>query len=70
MTTFLKINKISSDQNESPQNAQQENDQKSLNNILETLNSVRKYQAEYLELGVDRVNEYVESVEGEWLENW
>jgi hypothetical protein len=70
MTALSKIQKNDSIKNESLENIKEENDQQNINNFLETLNSVRKYQNEYLELGIERVNKYVDSVEGDWLENW
>lgn len=70
MTTLSKIKKNEPIKNESPPNIKEKNDPQTINNILKTLKSVRKYQNEYLELGVERVNNYVDSVEGNWLENW
>lgn len=66
----MKTKEASTNKSKSLQNIREQNDQQSINDILETLNSVRKYQNEYLELGMDRVNKYVESIEGDWLENW
>lgn len=36
----------------------------------QALNSMRQYQKDWEELGVDRVHKYFTDVEGDWLENW
>jgi hypothetical protein len=37
---------------------------------LETLKANRRYQQDKLTLGLDRVDLYVEDVEGDWLDDW
>jgi hypothetical protein len=37
---------------------------------LETLKANRRYQQDQLTLGLDRVDRYVEDVEGDWLDDW
>jgi hypothetical protein len=38
--------------------------------VLETLKANRRYQQDQLTLGLDRVDRYVEDVEGDWLDDW
>jgi hypothetical protein len=37
---------------------------------LDTLKANRKYRQDKRTHGVERVNLYIEDVEGDWLENW
>jgi hypothetical protein len=37
---------------------------------LKTLKANRRYQQEHLTLGWERVERYVEDVEGDWLDDW
>ena len=37
---------------------------------LETLKANRRYQQDYLTLGLDRVERYIEDIEGDWLDDW
>jgi hypothetical protein len=37
---------------------------------LETLKANRRYQQDKLTLGLDRVERYIEDVEGNWLDDW
>ena len=37
---------------------------------LETLKANRRYQQDKLTLGLNRVERYVEDVEGNWLDDW
>ncbi len=37
---------------------------------LETLKVNRRYQQDYLTLGLNRVERYVEDIEDEWLDDW
>jgi hypothetical protein len=43
---------------------------KKVDSALETLKANRRYQQDKLTLGLDRVELYVEDVEGDWLDNW
>ncbi len=43
---------------------------KKVDSALETLKANRRSQQDYLTLGSDRVEWYVEDVEGDWLDNW
>jgi hypothetical protein len=43
---------------------------KKVDSALETLRANRRYQQDKLTLGLDRVEQYVEDVEGEWLDDW
>jgi hypothetical protein len=43
---------------------------KKVDRALETLKANRRYQQDKLTLGLDRVERYVEDIEGEWLDNW
>jgi hypothetical protein len=43
---------------------------KKVDSALETLRANRRYQQDKLTLGLDRVDRYVEDVEGDWLDNW
>ena len=43
---------------------------KKVNVALETLKANRRYQQEHLTLGWERVERYVEDVEGDWLDDW
>jgi hypothetical protein len=44
--------------------------QKKVDRALETLRANRRYQQDKLTLGLDRVERYVEDVEGDWLDDW
>jgi hypothetical protein len=37
---------------------------------LETLKANRRYQQDKLTLGLDRVERYIEDIEGDWLDDW
>ena len=37
---------------------------------LETLKANRRYQQDYFTLGWDRIEQYVEDIEGDWLDDW
>jgi hypothetical protein len=41
-----------------------------VDSALETLRANRRYQQDKLTLGLDRVERYVEDVEGDWLDDW
>jgi hypothetical protein len=43
---------------------------KKVDSALETLKANRRYQQDKLTLGLDRVERYVEDVEGDWLDDW
>ena len=43
---------------------------KKVDRALETLRANRRYQQDQLTLGLDRVEQYVEEVEGDWLDDW
>jgi hypothetical protein len=43
---------------------------KKVDSALETLKANRRYQQDKLTLGLDRVEQYVEEVEGDWLDDW
>lgn len=43
---------------------------KKVTRALETLKANRRYQQDYLTLGLDRVERYVEDIEGDWLDDW
>jgi hypothetical protein len=43
---------------------------KKVDSALETLKANRRYQQDKLTLGLDRVELYVEDVEGDWLDDW
>jgi hypothetical protein len=43
---------------------------KKVDRALETLKANRRYQQDKLTLGLDRVDPYVEDIEGDWLNNW
>jgi hypothetical protein len=43
---------------------------KKVDSALETLRANRRYQQDKLTLGLDRVERYVEDVEGDWLDDW
>jgi hypothetical protein len=43
---------------------------KKVDSALETLRANRRYQQDKLTLGLDRVDRYVEDVEGDWLDDW
>jgi hypothetical protein len=43
---------------------------KKVDRALETLKANRRYQQDKLTLGLDRVERYVEDVEGDWLDDW
>jgi hypothetical protein len=42
---------------------------KKVDRALETLRANRRYQQDKLTLGLDRVDRYVEDVEGDWLDD-
>jgi hypothetical protein len=44
--------------------------QKKVDRALETLRANRRYQQDKLTLGLDRVEQYVEDIEGDWLDDW
>jgi hypothetical protein len=44
--------------------------QKKVDRALETLRANRRYQQDKLTLGLDRVDRYVEDIEGDWLDDW
>jgi hypothetical protein len=41
-----------------------------VSNALETLKANRRFSQDKVNYGLDRVDRYVEDVEGDWLENW
>jgi hypothetical protein len=41
-----------------------------VSNALETLKANRRFSQDKVSYGLDRVDRYVEDVEGDWLENW
>ncbi len=41
-----------------------------VDSALETLRANRRYQQDKLTLGLDRVDRYVEDIDGDWLDNW
>ncbi len=41
-----------------------------VSNALETLKANRQFSQDKVTYGLDRVDRYVENVEGDWLENW
>jgi hypothetical protein len=43
---------------------------KKVDSALETLRANRRYQQDKLTIGLDRVERYVEDVEGDWLDDW
>jgi hypothetical protein len=43
---------------------------KKVDRALETLRANRRYQQDKLTLGLDRVERYVEDIEGDWLDDW
>jgi hypothetical protein len=43
---------------------------KKVDSALETLRANRRYQQDKLTVGLDRVERYVEDVEGDWLDDW
>jgi hypothetical protein len=43
---------------------------KKVDSALETLKANRRYQQDKLTLGLDRVDRYVEDIDGDWLDNW
>ncbi len=43
---------------------------KKVDSALETLKANRRYQQDKLTLGLNRVERYVEDVEGDWLDDW
>jgi hypothetical protein len=43
---------------------------KKVDRVLETLRANRRYQQDKLTLGLDRVERYVEDIEGDWLDDW
>jgi hypothetical protein len=43
---------------------------KKVDSALETLKANRRYQQDKLTLGLNRVERYVEDIEGEWLDDW
>ncbi len=43
---------------------------KKVDSALETLKANRRYQQDKLTLGLDRVEQYVEDIEGDWLDDW
>ena len=43
---------------------------KKVDSALETLKANRRYQQDKLTLGLDRVERYVEDIEGDWLDDW
>jgi hypothetical protein len=43
---------------------------KKVDRALETLKANRRYQQDKLTLCLDRVERYVEDIEGDWLDNW
>jgi hypothetical protein len=43
---------------------------KKVDSALETLRANRRYQQDKLTLGLDRVDRYVEDIDGDWLDNW
>jgi hypothetical protein len=43
---------------------------KKVDRALETLRANRRYQQDKLTVGWDRVERYVEDVEGDWLDDW
>jgi hypothetical protein len=43
---------------------------KKVDSALETLRANRRYQQDKLTLGLDRVERYVEDIEGDWLDDW
>lgn len=70
MTTFLNKSYKTENKSSSSSTITKKESKATIDSFIETLNSVIKYQNDYLELGVKRVDEYVESVEDNWLENW
>jgi hypothetical protein len=43
---------------------------KKVDSALETLKANRRYQQDKLAFGSDRVERYVEDIEGDWLDDW
>ncbi len=43
---------------------------KKVDRALETLRSNRRYQQDKLTLGLDRVERYIEDIQGDWLDDW
>jgi hypothetical protein len=43
---------------------------KKVDSALETLRANRRYQQDKLTVGLDRVDRYVEDIEGDWLNDW
>lgn len=43
---------------------------KKVNVALETLKANRRSQQDYLTLGWERIEQYVEDIEGDWLDDW
>ena len=43
---------------------------KKVDSALETLKANRRSQQDHLTLGWDRIEQYVEDIEGDWLDNW
>jgi hypothetical protein len=43
---------------------------KKVDSALETLKANRRYQQDKLTLGLNRVDQYVEDIEGDWLDDW
>ncbi len=43
---------------------------KKVDRALETLRANRRYQQDKLTVGLDRVDRYVEDIEGDWLDDW
>lgn len=43
---------------------------KKVDSALETLKANRRYQQDKLTLGLNRVEQYVEDIEGDWLDDW
>jgi hypothetical protein len=43
---------------------------KKVDRALETLKANRSYQQDKLTVGLDRVERYVEDIEGDWLDDW
>lgn len=43
---------------------------KKVDSALEMLMANRRHQQDKLTLGLDRVERYIEDVEGEWLDDW
>jgi hypothetical protein len=43
---------------------------KKVDSALETLKANRRYQQDKLTLGLNRVEQYVDDIEGDWLDDW